>query len=101
MTMNKFLGKLKAKDKKNSITVNIGANITICKECEKLNKGVEIYNMFMQGPYHNILLKYDKENHVFLVNENALMGIIQSVNPLQEPRKIQIVSQKEWMNSGA
>jgi len=82
--------------RKNSIT--IGINAIQCNECEKWNKGVELYNMFTQGPARSLMLRYDKECETFLINEDMLMRAIQLVSPMQKPRKLKLISMEEWFN---
>lgn len=84
----------------NDLKMNLGVNFVSCKDCEKWYTGVEIYKMFEQGPDVNILLKYDKKSETFFLNEDALMSIIQKVNPMQQKRNLKIVSYKEWMENG-
>lgn len=63
-------------------------------DLDKAAKGIVIENLLNQG---NIgVIKFDKKTKTLLVNENILMQIIQLVNPLQEPRKLKLVSQCEW-----
>jgi hypothetical protein len=80
----------------NSLTV--GMKLITCSECEKYNKGIELYNMFQQAPYRGFLLKYDRDNETFLINEDMLMRAIQLVTPLQRPRKLRLVSRDEFFS---
>lgn len=93
--MNKIFRWLKRHNSKNRKTLKVGINITRCSECEKYNKGTELYNMFSQDRV-GFLLKYDRANETFIVNENTLMHAIQLVSPAQQPRKLKLVTAEEW-----
>lgn len=83
---------------KNDIT--IGINAVSCKDCEKLNKGTEIYKQLC---WHNdgdksMLLSYDKSTETILVNEDMLMHLIQLANPIEKKRNIKLVCQDYFFN---
>jgi len=65
-------------DNKNSIKIGVIAQT--CDECQKYNAAIQIYEMFSQR-HRGLLLKYDRDNETFLLNEAMLMRIIQTVNP--------------------
>ena len=65
-------------------------------DLDKIAKGIILESLFNQV---NIgFLRFDKEADTFLINENVLMQAIQLINPLQEPRKLKLVSQEEWLD---
>ena len=82
----------------NKDSITIGVNATQCNKCEKWYKGVEIYEIFNQGVKHSLLFKYDRNNETISINENTLMHAIQLVNPMQNQRKLKLISQKEWLD---
>ena len=94
--MIKFFKKLFRHKHNSKDSILIGVNAIQCKECEKWYKGVELYEIFSQGPKRGLVHKYDKENETLLINEDMLMRALQLVTPLQKPRKLKILSYEEW-----
>jgi hypothetical protein len=67
-----------------------------CSKCEKLNKGIELFNALRWGDHISNLMAYDKEANEILINEDELMRLIQVVNPLQKARPIRLLSFADW-----
>ena len=60
-----------------------------CKEQQKYNKAVEVFNSFNWGYAGTI--RFDKETKEILVSEKELMRIIKLANPAQDDRRIRLV----------
>lgn len=72
----------------------LGVHISSCSDCEKYNKAIDILKMFdWSEPFKAI--GFDEETKEILLVEEQVMRIIQMITPLQEPRKIRLVSQDE------
>ena len=65
----------------------------------KIAKGIIIADFFDQSRV-GVLLRFDKEEQCFLINERVLMNIIQLMAPAQEERKLKLVTRDEWLNLG-
>lgn len=74
---------------------NLGVKIQLCKDCEKLNKAIDVYDQFSWQSVGTIC--FNKDTQEILVNEDQLMRIIQLVNPLQKKRPIRLVNTEEMM----
>lgn len=61
----------------------------------KIAKGIIIADFFDQSRV-GVLLRFDKEEQCFLINERVLMNIIQLMTPAQEERKLKLVKQDEF-----
>lgn len=93
----KIIDKILRRKRSNAVTssLQVGVNVQMCKDCQKHNKGMELYSIFA---WDNIgkMLRFDKENQRILINEQMLMRAIQLVNPYQDSRELAIVSKEEW-----
>lgn len=78
------------------VKMEVSLGLTKCSDCEKFNIGLEIYSLFEWGRGFNAI-SFDKETQEILVDEGQLMRIIQMVNPLQQVRKIKLISQDEHL----
>lgn len=74
--------------------LKVGINLTACKDCDKFNMAIQIYDQFDWRTIFKAI-GYDKTAGEILVSEEALMRIIQMVNPAQKPRKIRLVSDED------
>lgn len=77
--------------------LKVGVKVMQCKECDKYNIAIQIYEQFAWQTMFKVI-GYDKSTSEILVSEEALMRIIQMVNPIQKPRKIRLVSEKDLRN---
>lgn len=78
-----------------NLKVDVGINR--CSECEKLNKGIEIHEMFNWGNCDiNKAITFDKENDEIVVFEELLMYVIKMVNPMQADKRIRIEKMKDY-----
>lgn len=66
-----------------------------CRECNKLNKGIEIMESLSWTGSNNALLRFDCIKKEILVSEEMLMHFIQLANPQQPVRKIKLFSMEE------
>lgn len=79
---------------KMTMEVKAGLRLIQCKECDKFNIGIQIYEQFDWQTIFKAI-GFDKTAGEILVSEEALMRIIQMVNPAQKPRKIRLVSDED------
>jgi hypothetical protein len=78
--------------------IKVGIQVTTCKDCDKYNKAIEIYDLFnWQIAFKAI--GYDKEKEEILLAEEQVLRIVQMVNPGQLPHRIRLVSQAEIWGS--
>lgn len=71
--------------------LTVGVRAIPCKECDKFNIGIQIYEQLdWRTPFRAI--GFDDATSEILISEEALMRIIQMVNPIQKPRKLRLVS---------
>lgn len=73
--------------------------IKLSVDLNKIAKGIIIADFFDQSQA-GALLRFDKAEQCFLINENVLMNIIQLMAPIQEERKLKLVTRDEWLNLG-
>lgn len=77
--------------------IKVGISTQQCDNCSKYLIGADIYNVFSWAPDEiDRAISYDVASKEILVNEQALMRVIQMVNPMQVPRKIRVVNQDEF-----
>lgn len=69
--------------------------IKLSVDLGKIAKGIIIADFFDQSQV-GVLLRFDKEEQCFLINERVLMNIIQLMTPAQEERKLKLVKQDEF-----
>ncbi|MEN6349324.1 MAG: hypothetical protein ABFD08_08025 [Syntrophomonas sp.] len=86
----------KGKGLMKGLEVSVGCAITFCKDCERNNKAIEIANMFEWPTSLNSVITYDRENQEILLVKERVMHIIQMINPVQQARKIRLISEEEW-----
>ena len=74
-----------------SLKAQVHADIMNCKECEKLNIAMKIYNAFRrESNKFEKIISFDKETSSITVDEEKLMRLIILVNPGQKNRNVTI-----------
>ena len=68
---------------------SLGIEIRSCSECRKKDIGIMLYDMlsWQNAP---LMLAYDRERDVIIVDETMLMNAISMVNPAQASRRIEL-----------
>lgn len=89
-----------AEETKGTFGINIkyGKEEVQCEHCQEYKIGMDIARSFRWPSPSGFdwTISYDRETKEILVNEHALMRIIQMVNPAQQQRKLRLVSQDEF-----
>ncbi len=77
--------------------IKVGVNIESCSNCQRNKIGTAIYDLFTPKDFTpNLFITY--KNGICYINEQILMSVIRMANPKQPDRKIQVISNEEFMN---
>lgn len=72
----------------------LGIEIRSCSDCSKKNVGAMLYDMFSWQRV-SLMLAYDIDRDIIIVDETMLMNAICMVNPAQEPKHIELGDVRE------
>ena len=67
----------------------LGIEIRSCSDCKKKDVGTMLYDM-LSWQRVSLMLAYDRERDIIIVDETMLMNAICMVNPVQEPKHIEL-----------
>lgn len=67
----------------------LGIEIRSCSDCRKKDVGIMLYDM-LSWQRVSLMLAYDRERDIIIVDETMLMNAICMVNPTQEPKHIEL-----------
>lgn len=76
--------------------VKVGVDAVRCDRCDEYKIAMNIARNFSWVSDCDKAIGFDRETQEIIVNSQAIMRIIQMMNPVQEDRKIRLVSQDEF-----
>ena len=79
--------------KMDGITVDVGCDFKMCKDCAEYNTAMRIYKMLDWAgcDNHFSILSYDKETDTILIDKKQLLKAIQLISPHQPERDIRLI----------
>lgn len=77
--------------------VRVGVEQVRCEDCHEYKMAMDVFRQFDWRSDRVIkAINYDREAKEILVNEQAIMRIIEMINPAQMTKKIRLVTQDEF-----